>query len=120
MQLYVQIYDEATRAAALAVVQDLGKAFGDALAIAPIENVTRAAEVRGQRRPAPWPQPTLIVHNAADKACAADLARDVRAVLPPVPGRASEVWVRDLPRSLKPQPGVIELWIPPSEAGSAS
>ena len=120
VQLYVQIYDEATRAAALAVVQDLGKAFGDALAIAPIENVTRAAEVRGQRRPAPWPQPTLIVHNAADKACAADLARDVRAVLPPVPGRASEVWVRDLPRSLKPQPGVIELWIPPSEAGSAS
>ncbi|MBP6775916.1 MAG: patatin-like phospholipase family protein [Piscinibacter sp.] len=120
VQLYVQIYDEASRAAATAVVRELSHEFGEALAVAPIENVTRAAEVRGQRRPAPWPQPTLIVHDAADKACAADLAKGVRAVLPAVPGRAPEVWVRDLPRSLKPQAGVIELWIPPREAAPAS
>ena len=56
------------------------------------------------------------MHDAADKACAADIAQRVRSVLPGVPGRASEVWVRDLPRALKPQPGVIELWLPPREA----
>lgn len=115
VKLYLQIYDEASRAAATAVVRELDAEFGEALAIAPVENVTRAAEVRGQRRPAPWPQPTLIVHNGADKACAAELARSVRGVLPAVPGRATEVWVRELPRSLKPQPGVIELWLPPRE-----
>ena len=120
VRLYVQIYDEASRAAASAVVREIAQQWGDAaIGVAPIENVTRSAEVRGQRRPAPWPQPTLIVHGGADKPCAADLATLVRTVLPAAPGRAPDVWVRDLPRSLKAQPGVIELWIPPREAAPA-
>ena len=100
------------------MVLELQADFGDALAIAPVEDVTRAAQLRGERRPAPWPQPTLIVHNPGDKACAADISESVRAGLPASPGRDASVWVRDLPRSLKPQPGVIELWIPPREAAA--
>jgi len=26
------------------------------------------------------------------------------------------VWLRDLPRTLQARPGVIELWLPPTEA----
>jgi hypothetical protein len=85
-----------------------------------VENVARAAELRGQRRPVPWPQPTLIVHNPADHACAVSLATAIRAALPAVPGRDASVWVRELPRSLKPQNGVIELWIPPREAAAGT
>ena len=29
------------------------------------------------------------------------------------PVEVDQVWLRDLPRSLQPQPGVIELWLPP-------
>ncbi len=115
LQLYVQIYDEASREAAGAVVRALQKEAGDALRIAPIENVTRAAALRDQRRPVPWPQPTLIVHDPADRACAAELGKSIRATLPAVAGRDAAVWVRDLPRSLKPSSRVIELWIPPRE-----
>ena len=119
-RLFVQIYDEASRDAAAAVVRALRQATDDGVRIAPIENVTRAAALRDERRPVPWPQPTLIVHDPAEHACAVELAATVRATLPVVSGRDSNVWVRDLPRSLKPSPGVIELWIPPRESAAAA
>ena len=67
-----------------------------------------------QRRPVPWPQPTLIVHEAADQACALSLARAISDALA-VQDRndGGKVWLRALPKSLKPRPGVIELWLPP-------
>jgi len=114
LQLYVQIYDEASRDSAGAVVRALQRDEGGALRIAPIENVTRSAALSGAHRPAPWPQPTLIVHNPADRACAVELGNAVRGALPATPGRDTSVWVRDLPRSLKPEANVIELWLPPS------
>ena len=120
VQVFVQIYDEASRDAANAVVRALRKDSGDVLRVAPIENVTRAAALRDQRRPVPWPQPTLIVHDPVDHACAVELAATVRAALPAVGGRDAGVWVRDLPRTLKPSPGVIELWIPPRDGESAA
>ena len=120
LKFYVQIYDEASRPAAAAVVRALQNEAGEALRIAPIENVTRAAALRDQRRPVPWPQPTLIVHNPADRPCAALLAKAIGAALPTLPGRDGSVWVRDLPRSLKAQSSVVELWIPPREAGTPS
>ncbi len=121
LKFYVQIYDEASRPAAAAVVRALQGEVGEALRIAPVENVARAAALRDQRRPVPWPQPTLIVHNPADRPCAAQLAKVIGAALPAVPGRDGSVWVRDLPRSLKAQSSVIELWIPPRDqvAGAA-
>ena len=119
-RLFVQIYDEASREPAAAVVRALRKATDDMIRVAPIENVTRAAALRDQRRPVPWPQPTLIVHDPADRACAVELAATIRATLPVVSGRDPGVWVRDLPHTLKPSPGVIELWIPPSEGAAAA
>ncbi len=120
VQLFVQIYDEASRESANAVVRALRKDTGDALRVAPIENVTRAAALRDQRRPVPWPQPTLIVHDPAEHACAVQLAATVRATLPAIGGRDPGVWVRNLPRTLKPSPGVIELWIPPRDGAAAA
>jgi hypothetical protein len=118
MQLFVQIYDEISRDAANAVVRALRSGSSNALRVAPIENVTRSAALREQRRPVPWPQPTLIVHDPGDRRCAQELATTIRATLPSVSGRDSSVWVRDLPRTLKARPGVIELWIPPRAASS--
>lgn len=120
LRLFVQIYDEASRESATAVVRALQDALGDALRVAPIEDVTRSAALRSQRRPVPWPQPTLIVHDPAERACAGELAALVRAALPPVSGRDAGVWVRDLPRTLTPSRGVIELWIPPYEGAAAA
>ena len=118
LRLYVQIYDEASREAAAAAVRALQKDPGEVLRIAPVENVTRSAQLRDKRRPVPWPQPTLIVHDPADRACAAELAATIRGALPAAPGRDGGVWVRELPRSLNPSSGVIELWIPPREAAA--
>ncbi|MCB2022965.1 MAG: hypothetical protein KDG44_19360, partial [Burkholderiaceae bacterium] len=114
------IYDEASREVAKAVVRALRNDTDDALRVAPIENVTRAAALRDQRRPVPWPQPTLIVHNPGEHACAVALAATIRATLPAVAGRDPAVWVRDLPRTLTPSPGVIELWLPPSDGAAAA
>lgn len=120
LRLFVQIYDEASRDPATSVVRALQDRLGDALRVAPIENVTRSAALRNQRRPVPWPQPTLIVHDPEERACADQLATLVRAALPPVSGRDPGVWVRDLPRSLTPSRGVIELWIPPHEGAATA
>lgn len=32
-----------------------------------------------------------------------------------LPGDVDRIWLRDLPRSLQASPGVIELWLPPTE-----
>jgi len=118
VQLYTQIYDEASRETAAALLRTLQQDAAGAVRAAPIENVIRSAELREQRRPVPWAQPTLIVHDPADGACAKALADAIRGALPSVPGRDNSVWVRELPRSLKARSGVIELWIPPKEMGA--
>jgi hypothetical protein len=80
--------------------------------------VMRSAEMRQQRRPVPWPAPTLVLHSPAAHDCAKAIAEYVGLpwVMPgqsEKPGEVDQVWLRDLPRSLQPQPGVIELWLPP-------
>lgn len=119
-RLFVQIYDEASREPAAAFVRVLRDEAAGAVRVAPIENVTRSAELRGQRRPVPWPQPTLIVHDPADRACAAEIAALIRTTLPGAGGRDTGVWVRDLPRTLEANPGVIELWIPPRDGAPSA
>ncbi|MDH3459987.1 MAG: hypothetical protein OEM00_03225 [Burkholderiaceae bacterium] len=114
VQLYVRIYDEASRNDATALARLLQEQGGRSLLLAPVEDVTRSAALRQQSRPVPWPQPTLIVHEAADQACALSLARAISDALA-VQDRneGGKVWLRALPKSLKPRPGVIELWLPP-------
>ena len=80
--------------------------------VAPIENVARSADLRQQRRPVPWPKPTLVLHDPASRDCARAIAGTIGAPWV-LPGEVDRVWLRDLPRSLKARPGVIELWLPP-------
>jgi hypothetical protein len=87
--------------------------------VAPIENVIRSADLRQQRRPVPWPRPTLILHDPGHRDCARAIARFIGAPWI-VPGDTDRIRLRDLPRSLQAQSGVIELWLPPVDATTGS
>jgi hypothetical protein len=119
--LYVQVYDEASRSPATALRQALLAESGSPVVVAPLENVTRSADLRQQRRPVPWPKPTLILHDPESRDCARAIARYIGApwLSSAAPGDTDRVWLRDLPRNLKPRPGVIELWLPPLEVSVA-
>lgn len=107
--IYPQIYDDSARER----VEALRSAFnGQGYRLAPVENVTRTAALRGQRRPVPWQQPTFIAHDASARRCAEEMARVLvqGRCWPLAPG--GKPWVTDLPASLKAQPGALELWLP--------
>lgn len=109
VRLFTQVYDEAGRAAA----QDLLDAVRQAqpLVTTPqVENVRRTAAISGQRPLVPWRRPTLLVHRASEWDCALAIAQSLETRLP-----AETLRLRMLPRTLTPQPGVIELWLPPTE-----
>ncbi|MFM8901419.1 MAG: hypothetical protein ACKOF9_15945 [Burkholderiales bacterium] len=130
--LYVQVYDETSLRVAnqwRQVLLDLPGGVGQAIQLAPIENVVRSAELRQQRRPVPWPKPTFLLHDASSRRCAEVLAGFLKPRLTPSVASAAQsspaankataskeddVWIRNLPDS---QPnrrvGVIELWLPP-------
>ena len=115
--LYVQVYDEETRRLAEGWRRRLLSWQSDnKLNVAPVENVSRGAELRQQRRPVPWPKPTFVLHESNSRPCAKALASLL------ISGYGSqnvdvpdnEVWFRDLPDSqTNRRPGVIELWLPP-------
>ena len=119
--LYVQVYDEDTRR----VAEDwrrrlLSQRINGSLKVAPVENVSRGAELRQQRRPVPWPKPTFVLHDPSGRPCAEALGRLLvsRYSDQNVDGRDDEVWVRDLPETQpNRRPGVIELWLPPGSVG---
>ena len=129
--LYVQVYDETSLRAANQWRQLLldapgGESLG--IQLAPIENVSRSAELRQQRRPVPWPKPTLLLHDPSSRACADVLAGLLKQRLAqttlggaansnvgknPAPINDDKVWIRNLPESQpKRRIGVIELWLP--------
>jgi len=112
--LYVHIYDETSRLPATALRQALQTEADSQLLVAPVENVIRSADLRQQRRPVPWPKPTLVLHDAASRDCARAISRYIGAPWV-MPGDVDRIWLRDLPRSLQARPGVIELWLPPSD-----
>lgn len=115
--LYVHIYDENSRVPATALRQALQADPGVPLLVAPIENVVRSADLRQQRRPVPWPTPTLVLHDAASRACAQAIATYVGAPWTSGP-TAQAVRLRDLPASLTARPGVMELWLPPLDVAA--
>ena len=110
--LYIQIYSETSRLAATALRQALQPEEGAPLLVAPIENVVRNAELRQQRPPVPWANPTLVLHDPASGDCARAIAAQVGAPWLNEAG-ISQVRLRGLPASLQAQPGVLELWLPP-------
>jgi hypothetical protein len=122
--LYVQVYDEVSRTVAEALRQQVQKQIdetGLTLQVAPVENVARTAQLRQQRRPVPWAQATFVLHDRQGTApCAWALARLLGEPWVPKGQAMTKVWVRELPGSLKARPGVIELWLPPVAAKSAT
>ncbi|MFT4193773.1 hypothetical protein, partial [Ottowia sp.] len=105
--VYMQIYDESARERAERLRADF-KGYR----MAPIENVNRSAEARQQRRPVPWQQPTFIAHDAAARACAAEMEKALNdnACWPREAERPA--WITDLPGSLRARPATLELWLP--------
>ena len=116
--VYIQIFDEESRGPASDLRQALLADTTTPVMVAPIENVIRSADLRQQRRPVPWPRPTLILHDPGHRECARTIARYIGAPWV-VPGDTERVRLRDLPRSLQAQPGVIELWLPPPDSAPA-
>ncbi len=116
--LYIQIYSENSRMAATRLRQALQPEEGAPLLVAPIENVVRNAELRQQRPPVPWPNPTLVLHDPASGDCARAIAARIGTPWLTETG-ASRVRLRSLPASLQARPGVLELWLPPVDAAAA-
>ena len=112
--LYIHIYDEPSQVLAKALRQALSAGADSSVLVAPIENVIRSADLRQQRRPVPWPKPTLVLHDPMSRDCARSISRFIGGPWV-LPGDADTVWLRDLPRTLLARPGVIELWLPPIE-----
>jgi hypothetical protein len=117
--LFIHIYDENSRLPATNLRQTLQADTDSPLVVAPIENVIRSADLRQQRRPVPWPKPTLVLHDPTNRDCANAIAAYVGA--PWVsPQDVERVWQRNLPASLPARASVIELWLPPTEVSTSS
>jgi hypothetical protein len=116
--LYIHIYDEASRGHTRSLRKELQAAPDAPVMVAPVENVSRAADLRQARKPVPLPKPTLLMHDRGDpnaQACALAISNYIGAPWA-IPGTENQVWLRDLPSSLQAQPGVIELWLPPVDS----
>ena len=108
--LFTQIYDDAARGPADELRRDLDDRQAGALRAAPIENVTRSAQLRGGKLPVPLAQPTLITHGDKVRPCAEALQATVASRWCPNTGAC--VRITALPPQLKPSPGTLELWLP--------
>ncbi len=107
-RVYVQVYDEASRA----LLQRAQWPLLRPQVIMPgIENVRITAAARDASPPAPHPVPTLLVHDSdKDGACAQEV-RDWLSLQLKV--ERARFDVRPLPKGFSSEPGVIELWWPP-------
>lgn len=107
-RVYVQVYDEVSRA----LLQRAQWPLLRPQVIMPgIENVRITAVARSATPPAPHPVPTLLVHDSdKDGACAIELRDWLALELDEEP---AQFIVRPLPKGLSSEPGVIELWWPP-------
>ncbi|HPK33423.1 MAG TPA: hypothetical protein PK510_13450, partial [Ottowia sp.] len=108
--LFIQIYDDEARVSAERLRQALDASTVGGLRAAPLENVTRSAQLRGSARPVPYVQPTLIAHDKGDLPCAL-------ALQPTIADRwcantGDCVRVARLPSQFKSSPGTLELWLP--------
>ncbi len=107
--LYIQVYDETARRR---VAEVPWSSVAGTLSMPGIENVVLTAAARGGKPPEPHRSPLLLVHDRADgQACGRAVADWLSVQL----GLTSAISVRNLPRPLLAQPGVLELWLPPSQ-----
>lgn len=105
--VYLQVYGPEQRDLARSW-REPWRALG--LSVPPIEDVNTSARRNNRMAPRPVPQVTVRFHDAASRACAEQLG--------PTVGR-SDWTVEPLSASLKPLPGVIEVWVPPARKAAA-
>lgn len=104
--VYTQIYDEAERSSAEALLpqlRDLG------VATPGIENVTTGAASHGRTLPFQWHAPTVL-YSGAGTACASAISAWLDATRPFTSTKAAQAV--PFPLSIRGEPNVIELWIP--------
>lgn len=100
-QIFIQIYGNEGREK---VRQLRGPWRAVGASVQPIEDVNASAQRLARQPPSPVPEPTVIYHTEAMKACAMSLA-----------GLVQQKWlVRPLPNGFKPTKNTIEVWLPPA------
>lgn len=99
--IYMQIYGPAMRNA-VRNYREPWRLLG--ASVPPIEDVYATADSKRRARPQPFARTTVLYHDEASKACADVLGDAVK-----VP--AGQWESRPLPPSLRPTPGVIEVWV---------
>ncbi|MET0654137.1 MAG: patatin-like phospholipase family protein [Pseudoxanthomonas sp.] len=104
-RIYIHIYDEITRKEALALADKATSLLG--LPRPTVENVVHTAERSGRLAPYKWSTPALVYHDGVESQCLAAIQRLV--------GPPQNVVLRPLPASLKDNPGMVEVWLPPEE-----
>ena len=113
VRVFAHVFDEASRGTLDAFAWT---GLPPGVALQGVENVAMTAAARGTRVPSAHPVTTLVWHQADDAPCARDLglwvAREAGL-------DATQVRVRPLPKGFRGQPGVIELWWPPSRDAAA-
>ena len=98
VRLYVQVYDEESRAQAKALGKAVMRATG--ARSAPIENVVATARHAGRASPYVWTKPTVVYPEGSSQACIERL----RALV------IGELGTQKIPTGT---PNYLELWIPP-------
>ncbi|MEO5829515.1 MAG: hypothetical protein ABIQ36_03000, partial [Rhodanobacter sp.] len=104
--VYTQIYDEAERAGAEAVLPQL-RELG--VATPGIENVTASAAGHGRTLPFQWHAPTVL-YSASGTQCASAISAWLVATKPFVSTKPAQAV--PFPLSIRGEPNVIELWLP--------
>lgn len=99
--IYVQIYGSAMREYVLSY-REPWRLLG--ASVPPIEDVYATADSKRRPRPVAYSKTTVLYHDTASRACADSLSEAVKAPTGP--------WEpKPLPPSLRPTPGVIEVWV---------
>jgi len=112
--VYIQIYDEPTRALAEKARAALKGQCN--IVVTPVENVTSSAQVRGTAVPFAWKAPTMIAHLPNDDSGAVKTIVDhVAPVVQRAYGDKTELQTRRLPSSISSTRHVVELWLPPTQ-----
>lgn len=103
VRVYIHIYDEARRPEGKKIASDISRRLG--IAMPPIENVVATANSSGRDSPFVWSTPALVYHGGVPAACPSAIGSVIAD---------KNLVIRKLPSAFKSNPGMIELWLPPS------
>lgn len=109
--VYIQTYGTALRDKARAW-RGPWRALG--ASVPPIEDVLSTSRRAGRAPPVGHPDPTVVIRDESSRACA-------QALIQTASSPTGQPWViKLLPRSIKADPGSIEVWLPRIKDSAAS